>query len=156
MGERPYDPIPIGRVLDDHTRRYGMGAAQQVGALFASWPRIVGDAIAEHVEPVSLRNGVLKLVADSPTWATEINYLREQIRAQANQALGGDVIKKVEVGAGTRRSGGAAPRTSRREPLAGGSGQTSGSSAERAPADDPMTAFERARAAWLRRRSRRG
>jgi predicted nucleic acid-binding Zn ribbon protein len=149
VSKDPYDPVPIGKVLDDHTRRYGMGAAQEVGALFSSWPRIVGPAVAEHVEPVSLRDGVLKLVADSPTWATEINYLKEKIRTQANEALGGGVVSKVEVSAGRGRG--------RQSDL----GRTEEASPEPGPkrpdaprADDPMTAFERARAAWLRRRSR--
>lgn len=149
MSNGPYDPIPIGKVLDDHTRRYGMGGAQQVGALFASWQRIVGGAVAEHVEPVALRNGTLKLVADSPTWATEIHYLREQIRDQANEALGGEVIKKIEVRAGTRRAIGES-----KAPVESPTG-SSATGSDRPDATDPITAFERARAAWLRRRSGR-
>ena len=151
MSKNPYDPLPIGKVLDDQTRRFGMGGAKEVGELFSSWPRIVGAAMASHVEPVSLRNGMLKLVADSPTWATEITYLREQIRKQANEALGGDVIKKIEVGAGTRRgtqtTSASTADPDRKEPAEEAS--------KRPPADDPMTAFERARAAWLKRRSGR-
>ncbi len=151
MSNRPYDPIPIGKVLDDHTRRYGMGAARQVGALFSSWARIVGPAVADHVEPVSLRDGVLKLVADSPTWATEITYLAEQIRAQANEALGAPIVKKIEVSAGRRD---ATTSAGRAQPAEGADVRSTGRPKE-LRSDDPITAFERARAAWLRRRSGR-
>ena len=150
MSSGPYDPLPIGRVLDEHTRRFGMGEAKQVGELFSSWPRIVGPAMAAHVEPVSLRKGILKLVADSPTWATEITYLGEQIRKQANEALGSEVIEKIEVGAGTRRS----DRARSSGPDGSVHERPERKVAERPATDDPMTAFERARAAWLRRRSK--
>ena len=104
MSSGPYDPLPIGKVLDEQTRRFGMGEAKQVGELFSSWPRIVGPAMAAHVEPVSLRKGVLKLVADSPTWATEITYLSEQIRKQANEALG-QRCDREDRGGGRRETG---------------------------------------------------
>jgi predicted nucleic acid-binding Zn ribbon protein len=150
MSSGPYDPLPIGKVLDEHTRRFGMGEAKQVGELFSSWPRIVGPAMADHVEPVSLRKGVLKLVADSPTWATEITYLSEQIRKQANAALGSDVIERIEVGAGARRGG----RNQSSDDAKGAPRGPEKGVSERPATDDPMTAFERARAAWLRRRSK--
>ena len=141
-----YDPIPIGKVLDHQSRRFGMGEARGVGALFGSWGRIVGSSVAAHVEPVSLRDGVLKLRADSPTWATEIGYLREDIRARANAALGSELVEKIEIAAG---------------PLKGTAGRVSESSASpRAapasdlPKDDPIAAFERAHAAWQKRRGR--
>ena len=149
MRDGSYDPTPIGRILDDQTKRFGMGASKDVGALFASWESIVGPAVSAHVEPASLRNGVLKLRADSPTWATEIGYLREEIRAQANEALGRPIIQSIEVGIGPRKGDGQARAGSKTEPDRG-----SRTPSERPPADDPMTAFERARAAWLRRRSR--
>ena len=152
MGDRPYDPVPIGRVLDDQTHRIGMGGAKEVGALFSSWARIVGPAVATHVEPASLRNGVLKLRADSPTWATEIGYLREDIRAQVNEALGSEVIKKIEIGAGK----GTGVDSGASRDASGKSGPAPPTKPDpRPPADDPMTAFERAREAWSKRRGKR-
>lgn len=145
----PYDPVPIGKVLDGQSKRFGMGGAKDVGTLFSSWERIVGPAVAAHVEPASLRNGVLKLRADSPSWATEIGYLREQIRAQANEALGSEIVTKIEVGTSGKSRRGESPGGA-----SGTTGRAPDPAPQRPPADDPMTAFERARAAWLRRRSR--
>jgi predicted nucleic acid-binding Zn ribbon protein len=144
------DPVPIGEVLDGESRRFGMAGAREVGTLFASWEAIVGAAVAAHVEPVALRQGVLKLRADAPSWATEISYLREQIKEQANAALGRAVVTEVEVIAG--------PRQTTRGKAGAGFGaadERADRPSERPPTNDPMTAFERAFAAWRKRRDRR-
>ena len=143
------DPLPIGKVLQETTRRLGMGGADQVATLFSRWAEIVGPAVAEHVEPVSLRQGVLKLRTGSPAWATEIAYLREQIRTQVNGSLGAAAVQRVEVVTGPKRAGTRAarpgPATTERHDEEGSEGRDP---------NDPIGAFERAFAAWQRRRSR--
>lgn len=146
------DPLPIRSVLDDQAKRLGLGDPRHVGSLFGSWTRIVGPAIAAHVEPGSLRDGRLKVWADSPAWATEIGYLREDIRGRVNAALGAEVVRRIEV----------AVRPLVRPPVDPIRGEQAAEQGERADepttrrrrSDDPVAAFRRARAAWVRRRSR--
>lgn len=126
-----------------------MGEARVVGRLFSAWPDIVGDSVAAHVEPVSLREGVLRLRADSPAWATEITYLRERIRTQVNDALGSPVAEKIEVTSGPKQ--GPRPRSGSRAEASTGLPLKRLEPRDR---DDPIGAFERAFAAWKRRRSR--
>jgi Dna[CI] antecedent, DciA len=146
---REFDPVPIGKVLNEHTARLGMGSSD-VGRLFNRWPSVVGASIADHVEPISLRNGVLRLRAETPTWATEIGYLGEEIRAQVNEALEAPLVQKVEVSVGPRTS---RPGSSKSSPQV--TQEPDPSRETNASRDDPMRAFERARAAWVRRRRRR-
>src|SRR5687768_9323197 len=115
-----------------------MEGAVEAGRVFARWGSIVGDDVAAHIEPTSLRDGVLRVRADSPTWATEIGYLAEEIAGRVNSEVGRKVVTELRVSAG--------PRLDRAQPKAvtrPRSAARSGSSEP--PPDDPREAFERAR-----------
>jgi predicted nucleic acid-binding Zn ribbon protein len=142
-------PVRLRELLDGVSRRFGVGAAADTGVLWSAWGDLVGDAMAAHVEPTSLRGGVLRVRADSPVWATETSYLAEELRKRANRLLGSARISEVKVWTGPGRV------TPRRRPATDGAQTPS----QREPAPDPQTAFDRARRAWsnrVRRASRRG
>ena len=139
------DPVRLGDLLDAVGRKVGIRRASQIGRVWSSWSGIVGDAIAEHVEPTSLRDGVLRLRGDSPAWANEVGYLSDDIKQRVNGFLGERIVEEVRVWTGpgrvTRRDAG--PTASSAEPA----GRV---------AHHPAEAFERARRAWAKRRQERG
>jgi hypothetical protein len=90
------DPIGMGEALE----RHGLVGGAPAGAtarLWQAWPEVAGAAVCGHVEPTSLREGVLRLRADSPVWATEVGYLADHIMARANQVLKGTMVEEVRV-----------------------------------------------------------
>ena len=144
------DPVRFKDVLRSEGRRLGIEAAVETGAIFSRWQRIVGDAVAEHARPTSLREGVLRVKADSPVWATEISYLASEIQRRANEEVGAAAVREVRVWWGPGE-------TEARTPVApeGDGGRVDGPrSGSRARSDDPVGALERARRAW-RLRARR-
>ena len=144
------DPVRFKDVLRSEGRRLGIEAAVETGAIFSRWQRIVGDGVAAHAKPSSLREGVLRVRADSPVWATEISYLAPEIQRRANEEAGVVVVKEVRVwwGPGETEAGTPAVPVSDRESLVGRSSRSG------ARSDDPAGALERARRAW-RLRGRR-
>jgi predicted nucleic acid-binding Zn ribbon protein len=127
-------------------RRLGLDHPREVGALWGKWRDIVGDDVAAHAEPTSLRSGLLRVRTDSPAWATEISYLADEIKRRANETVGRELVDEVRVWTGP------GPIERRRhDPARAAPAAPAGLTAE-APAD-PEEAFERARRAWLRRRS---
>jgi predicted nucleic acid-binding Zn ribbon protein len=144
------EPIPRLRdLLGEAGSRLGIDRAVEAGALWARWEEVVGPTIAGHAEPTSLRRGVLKIRTESPAWATELGYLREQVMDAANDLLGSPVVHEVQVwtAPGAVRVRGPKRPLSPREEESGGRSRSTG-------AEAPEEAFERARAAWLRRRSK--
>jgi hypothetical protein len=136
-------------LLGEAGSRLGMERAAEAGALWTRWEEVVGPTIAGHAEPTSLRRGVLKIRTDSPSWATELGYLREQVMAAANELLGSRIVTEVQVWT--------APgpiRKRRPTPSRSGGDRISGEGPPRATTEEPQEAFERARAAWRRRRSK--
>ena len=142
------DPAPIRAVLDEFGTRAGISHASETGHIWAHWGELVGEQIATHAQPTSLRDGVLRVRADSSVWATEIGYLGDDIRGRINSALGRALVKEVKVWTGP----GHEPMP--RAPLAAGSMSAAPAPTEpslEGPPEDPISAFERARNAWARR-----
>ncbi|MGH2754999.1 MAG: DUF721 domain-containing protein [Actinomycetota bacterium] len=140
----------MGDVLGGVGRDLGLTGAIGTGRVWAHWAEIVGDAVADHAEPTSLRDGVLRIRTDSPTWATEIGYLGAEISRRANAIAGTPVVTEVRVWTGPgrierpgSRPSGVPPRDDPgpdREPVGTG------------PQKEPLVALKRAREAWARRR----
>ncbi len=77
--------------------RFGIEDAGATGAVWARWPEIVGDGIAANAEPTSLRNGVLRIRATSPGWATELTYLASAVIERLNRQLGAGTVAEISV-----------------------------------------------------------
>jgi hypothetical protein len=147
------DLVRISDVLDGFGIKVGLGRSKDASVIWSRWTGIVGDAIAAHAEPSSLRDGVLKVRADSPTWAAELGYLVEEIRGKANALIGRQSVVEVRVWTGPGRVTREAMRhTSRSSDPTPAVEKT----AKRPPAVDPREAFEKAREAWRRRHENEG
>ena len=140
------DPLRLKDLLPDATRRLGIPAPEATGRVWARWKEVVGPDVAAHAEPTSLREGVLRIRADSPAWATEIGYLAAEIRSRVNAATGAPLVSEIRVWTGP-------PPAQANVPSAGSDTAPQGPARER-PAD-PAEALERARRAWANRRSER-
>ncbi len=125
----------------------GLKGALQTGVIWRRWPEIVGPGIADHAEPTSLREGVLRVRVASPAWATEIGYLADEIKERANRVAGADLVAEVRVWSG--------PGTVRRS--SSGHAEAPGAARDQPSEnrhEDPIEAFDAAHEAWARRRAR--
>jgi predicted nucleic acid-binding Zn ribbon protein len=83
--------------LERVARRLGAPKATTLRVLFSHWADIVGEAVADHVKPISLVDGVLRVVADQPAWATEARFLGPEIIRRCEAVTGDDAVQRVEV-----------------------------------------------------------
>jgi predicted nucleic acid-binding Zn ribbon protein len=148
------DVVRIRDVLDGFGVKLGLGRSRDASVIWSRWTEIVGDAVAAHAEPSSLREGVLQVRADSPTWAAELGYLVAEIRARANALIGRESVVEVRVWTGPGRVGKANRHA--RNSAATRTAPTTEQGAEKGAPPDPQEAFERAREAWRRRRVTEG
>ena len=85
------------RWLVDHGYEAQVGS----GSLIARWPESVGDALADHVTPDSVRDTdtgrELLLRADSTAWATQVRLLLPQIHGRIVALLGSGVVDRIKV-----------------------------------------------------------
>ena len=141
------EPDRLRDLLGEVGDKLGLDSPNEVGRVWTHWAEIVGSGIAAHADPTSLRGGVLRVRADSPTWATELGYLADEIRSRINKAVATDLVREVRVWIG--------PRPDTRPD---GPSKTPASAAARPSeprTEDPRDALERAREAWSKTLPRR-
>jgi predicted nucleic acid-binding Zn ribbon protein len=97
------DPQLLGRLLPGYIVDRGWQRPLAEARVFADWATIVGDDVAAHCAPVSLRDGELRVSAESTAWATQLRLLAPAVLARLVAELGAGVVRKLMI------SGPAAP-----------------------------------------------
>ena len=91
------DPQPLGRAARELSNNRGWSPRVAEGTVFAQWPLVVGDLIAEHAQPTALREGVLSIAAESTAWATQLRMVQAQVLAKIAAAVGDGVVTALRI-----------------------------------------------------------
>lgn len=91
------DPQPLGSVVNRVAADHHWVDPLSIGTVMARWAIVVGDQVAEHVSPESLRDGELVVQADSTAWATQMKLLAATVLRRLDEEIGRDVVRKVTV-----------------------------------------------------------
>lgn len=90
-------PRPVGASLDRLSASFGGPPADVLSAIFASWAEVVGEGVAAHARPRSLRHGVLVVVVDDPAWATQLRWLESDLLARLATVAGEGFVTEIRV-----------------------------------------------------------
>ncbi len=93
----PADPQPLGDEVQRLVAQRGWDSEVQVGSVVGRWGVIVGDLVAEHVEPVSFEGTVLTVRADSTAWATQMKLLTHSVLARIDTEVGTGIVSDIVV-----------------------------------------------------------
>lgn len=91
------DPQPLGAATRDLAKSRGWSPRVAEGTVFAQWPTVVGEQIAEHAQPTALREGVLSVSAESTAWATQLRMVQAQLLAKIAAAVGDGVVTSLKI-----------------------------------------------------------
>jgi predicted nucleic acid-binding Zn ribbon protein len=76
--------------------------------VFQHWGEVVGDQVAVHARPVSLRHGRLLVLADHSVWASQLRYLGpvllERLREFVGETVAEELVVRVEGTGSSRQS----------------------------------------------------
>jgi len=59
------------------------------------WDEVVGPQIAAHARPLRIRDDILEVGVDQPTWMQQLQLLKPQILAKLNARLGGACLREI-------------------------------------------------------------
>lgn len=90
-------PRPLGEVLEGVLEEREWNERLRGSRILGQWPRVVGEEVARHCEPVRLSGGILVVRARSQAWATELSYLRSRIRDHANALVEERLVRDVQI-----------------------------------------------------------
>jgi predicted nucleic acid-binding Zn ribbon protein len=105
------DPQPLGTVLSGYVGDRGWDRPLAEARVFADWAALVGPDVAAHCGPAQLRDGELRVTAESTAWATQLRLLAATLLARLVDELGPDVVRKVIISGPVGPSWRHGPRT---------------------------------------------
>ena len=107
---RDDDPVSSGRPvrrlqesLAEVASDLRLDTPDVLGAVLTGWPRVVGEAVAGHARPRTLRQGVLLVEVDSPEWATQLRYLEDDLLRRLGRTVQPGVVTSIKVVVRPRR-----------------------------------------------------
>ena len=80
------DKLLTGLGLDERLHQY---------RALVIWEDVVGPQIAARTRPVRIREGVLEVNVDQPTWMQQLQLMKPKILAQLNGELGKGTLKDI-------------------------------------------------------------
>lgn len=96
-GADPRDPQPFGASIRRLVADRGWERQTAEASVLTRWGHLVGAGIAEHSQPVSLRDGALVVAAESTAWATQLRLLAPRILQRLRAEVGPDVVTSLRV-----------------------------------------------------------
>ncbi|WP_085998309.1 DUF721 family protein [Nocardia tenerifensis] len=91
------DPQPFGKLTGSLAKSRGWSAKVAEGMVFGRWAGVVGEDIAAHATPLTLKDNVLSIAAESTAWATQLRMLQSQILAKINAAVGPGIVTSLKI-----------------------------------------------------------
>ena len=91
------DPQPLGRLVSRLVSDRGWSESVTTARVFAQWAKLVGEDVAEHAQPVALKDGELTVRASSTAWATQLRLLQGKLLAKIAAGVGNGVVKRMRI-----------------------------------------------------------
>jgi predicted nucleic acid-binding Zn ribbon protein len=91
------DPQQLGRLASRIAAERGWVGNLSGGAVFGRWAELVGADVAEHAQPVSLRESELTVQATSTAWATQLRLLQHELLRKIAAGVGRGVVKRLRI-----------------------------------------------------------
>lgn len=91
------DPQRIGPILAGYVEERGWDRPLAEARIFAEWGGLVGADVAAHCEPQNLRDGELRIAAESTAWATQLRLLGSTLLARLVAELGPEIVTRLVI-----------------------------------------------------------
>ena len=88
--------VHIGSILDDVLKTYRREPDAELTQVWSLWDHIVGTSIADNATPAAFKGRILLVHVSSSTWIHHLQFLKKDIIAQLNTALGKALIAEIK------------------------------------------------------------
>ena len=94
---RPFPFVTLSAALQGAVNTPEMKRRLNAIPIAQEWRAIVGEEVAEHVQPSALDKGILTLEADSSVWRQQINFEKKELLKKIHARIGADIIKEIRI-----------------------------------------------------------
>ena len=93
--------VHIGSIIDDVLKSYRREPDGELLRVWHVWDSIVGDIISKNTKPAAFKGRILLVHVTSSTWVHQLQFLKEEMIAKLNEALGKSLIDDLKFKIGT-------------------------------------------------------
>ena len=79
------EPIRLTDALERVLGSFGAPPADLLATVFQRWEEVVGAEAARHCRPAAIEDSRLVVLASDPVWASEVQWLANEILARINE-----------------------------------------------------------------------
>ncbi len=94
-------PVAIGHILPRLLQSCRGQSDQALIQVWDLWDEAVGAAIAADAQPEAFKGKILIVKVSSSTWIHHLQFLKKDIIAKINDALGQDLVEEIKFKIGT-------------------------------------------------------
>ena len=95
--------VHIGGVLRQVMKTAGMASNARLSKIWEIWNGAVGDGIAANAAPAAFKGKLLIVHAESSAWMQQLHFLKKEMIANLNRALGEDLVHDIKFKIGPLR-----------------------------------------------------
>jgi predicted nucleic acid-binding Zn ribbon protein len=88
-------PQLLHSILEDTLRALEIDVQLKTYSILGAWGEIVGESVAEHSQPRSIRNRILFLDVSHSTWMQQLQFLKPTLLEKVNNFLGEPLIQDI-------------------------------------------------------------
>ena len=90
------DFVHIRNILDDVLEPYRSKPDYELKAVWRLWDAAVGEIIAKNARPAAFKGKLLVVHVNSSTWIHQLQFLKNDMIAKLNAALGKPLIEELK------------------------------------------------------------
>ena len=86
----------IGSIIDDVLKAYRREPDGELIRVWHIWDSVVGEVISKNTKPAAFKGRILLVFVTSSTWVHQLQFLKEEMIAKLNEALGKSLIDDLK------------------------------------------------------------
>jgi predicted nucleic acid-binding Zn ribbon protein len=94
--DKPSDFVHIGNVIDGVLKSYRSESGYALTKVWRLWDEAVGETIASNARPAAFKGKLLIVHVISATWIHQLQFLKNDLIAKLNDALGKPLVEKIK------------------------------------------------------------
>jgi len=88
-------PQPIRFILEKTIQSLEIDVPLKTYSILGAWNEIVGESVAAHSQPRTIRNRILFIDVAHPTWMQQLQFLKPTLLEKINTFLGESLIQDI-------------------------------------------------------------
>jgi hypothetical protein len=88
-------PQPLQSILEKTLKALEIDVPLKTYSTLGAWSEIVGESVAEHSQPRSIRNRILFIDVSHSTWMQQLQFLKPTLLEKINTFLGEPLIQDI-------------------------------------------------------------